>query len=152
MAIPKDVKSYTPLPKIYTAGPRTREAPGFTAVEGETIPRRNAKTYEALVTSPDPSAIKTMPDILKYASAKYGNAKALGSRKLIKTHNDVKKIKKTIDGKETETEKKWTFFELSGYEYKTFAEFEKIVLELGAGLRKLGMNTGDKVHMFAATQ
>ena len=152
MTIPKDLKTAVPLPKIYTPGLLTVEAPGFSKVEGETIPRRNIKTADALVTSPDPSAIKTMPDILKYASAKYGNAKALGSRKLVKTHNEVKKIKKMVDGKETEVEKKWTYFELSGYTYKTFAEFEKMVLELGAGLRKLGMNKGDKVHMFAATQ
>jgi long-chain acyl-CoA synthetase len=152
MTVPKDLKTAVPLPKIYISGVCTKEAPGFPKVEGETIPRRNAKTYEALVTSPDPSTIKTMPDILKYASAKYGNAKAIGSRKLVKTHNEVKKIKKMVDGKETEVEKKWTYFELSGYTYKTFAEFEKMCLELGAGLRKLGMKAQDKVHMFAATQ
>lgn len=152
MTVPKDLKTVVPLPKIYTPGLCTKEAPGFPAVEGETIPRRNAKTFEALVTSPDPSAIKTLPDILKYASAKYGNAKALGSRKLVKVHNEVKTIKKTVDGEETEVEKKWTYFELGAYEYKTFAEFEKIALEVGSGLRKLGLKAGEKVHMFAATQ
>jgi long-chain acyl-CoA synthetase len=152
MTVPQDLHTAVPLPKIYTPGLCTVEASGFSPVAGETIPRRNAKTASALVTSPDPSVIKTMPDILKYASAKYGNAKALGSRKLIKTHNEVKKIKKMVDGKETEVEKKWTFFELGPYEYKSFAEVEQIVLELGSGLRKLGMKAGEKVHMFAATQ
>jgi long-chain acyl-CoA synthetase len=152
MTVPKDLKTVVPLPKVYVPGVCTVEVSGVEQVEGETIPRRNAKTPDALVTSPDPSAIKTMPDILKYASAKYGNAKAVGSRKLIETHIEVKKIKRVVDGKEQEVEKKWTYFELSGYSYKTFAELEKIVLELGAGLKKLGLQTGDKVHMFAATQ
>ena len=151
MGIPADLKTAVPLPKIYTSGMRTAEASGYSTVEGETIPRRNAKTVDHLVTSPDP-AIKVMPDLLKYASAKYGNAKAVGSRKLIKTHTETKMIKKMVDGKEQEAEKKWTYFELGPYSYQTFAEFEKMALELGAGLRKLGMNKGDKVHIFAATQ
>lgn len=129
----------------------TVEAPGYTRVEGETIPRRNAKTKDKLVTQPHPD-IHTMYDILKYSSQKFGNAKAIGSRKLIKTHNEVKKVKKTVDGKETEVDKKWTFFELSGYTYKTFTEFEQLCLQLGAGLRKLGMETHDRVHLFAGTQ
>ena len=152
MGVPKDLKSYTPLPKIYTPGLCTVEAPGFERVPGETIPRRNAKTPNALVVSPDPEHIKVMPDLLKYASAKYGNAKAVGSRKLIKMHDEVKKIKKMVDGQEQEVDKKWSYFELSPYTYQTFAEFEKMCLDLGAGLRKLGMTAGDKVHLFAATQ
>lgn len=151
MAPPANIKSFSPLPKIYKTGPVTVEAPGYERVEGETIPRRNIKCKDALKTRPVPE-IATVYDILKYASAKYGNAKALGSRKLVKTHNEVKKIKKVVDGKEEEIEKKWTYFELSGYTYSSFVEVEKKALNIGAGLRKLGLVEGDKLHMFAATQ
>lgn len=146
-----NLQDITPLPKDYKNSVSTVEAPGYPRVEGETIPRRNVKTKDKLVESPHPD-IRTVHDILLYSAKKFGNAKALGSRKLVKTHNEVKKIKKMVDGKETEVEKKWTFFELSEYTYMSFVEFEKLALELGAGYRKLGLNKGDKVHLFAATQ
>lgn len=146
-----NLQDITPLPKDYKNSVSTVEAPGYPRVEGETIPRRNVKTKDKLVESPHPD-IRTVHDILLYSAKKFGNAKALGSRKLVKTHNEVKKIKKMVDGKETEVEKKWTFFELSEYTYMSFVEFEKLALELGAGYRKLGLSKGDKVHLFAATQ
>jgi long-chain acyl-CoA synthetase len=151
MTVPADLKSLYPLPKIYRSGVVTVEAPGYERVEGETIPRRNAKCKDKLLTQPHPD-IHTIYDILKYSSKNYGNAKALGSRKLVKTHNEVKKVKKVVDGKETEVDKKWTYFELSSYTYKSFVEFETLCLQIGAGLRKLGMVAHDRVHLFAGTQ
>jgi long-chain acyl-CoA synthetase len=153
MTIPAgtDLQQISPLPYDYKNAVSTVEVAGYPRVEGETIPRRNIKTKDKLVESPHPD-IRTVHDILRYSAKKFGNAKAIGSRKLLHTHNEVKKIKKMVDGKETEVDKKWTFFELSGYSYMSFVEFEKLALELGAGYRKLGLNAGDKVHLFAATQ
>jgi len=56
-----------------------------------------------------------------------------------------------IDGRETEVEKKWTFFEMGEFEYLTFGEFEGFVRELGCGFRRLGLRAGDRVHVFAET-
>jgi hypothetical protein len=151
MTLPKDLKTFNPQPKPYKSGVVTVEAQGHERVQGETIPRRNAKCPDALVKSPR-EGLNTMHDILKYASETFGNAKAMGSRKLVHTHNEVKKIKKIVDGKEQEAEKKWTYFELSGYSYMSFVEFEQLALQLGAGLRKLGLQPGDRLHMFAGTQ
>jgi long-chain acyl-CoA synthetase len=151
MTLPANLKTFFPLPKIYKTGPVTAEVAGVQPVPGETIPRRNIKYKDALVARPT-EEVATIHDILKYAAAKYGNAKALGARKVIKTHQEVKKIKKVVDGKEVEVDKKWTFLELSGYEYLSFVELEKKTLQIGAGLRKLGLVAGDKLHMFAATQ
>lgn len=92
-----------------------------------------------------------MFDVLKRAAENFGNAKALGTRKLIKTHYEVKKFKKNEDGVEKEVEKKWTYFEMSGYEYLSFYEFEELAMELGAGFRKIGLQKDDRVHIFAAT-
>jgi len=151
MAIPNDLKTFSPLPKTYKTGVVTVEVPGYERVEGETIPRRNVKSKDKLINTPK-EGINTVHDILKYSSATFGNAKALGARRLIETHIEVKKIKKMVDGKEQEVDKKWQYFELSEYTYTTFVEFEKLALQLGAGLRKLGLQAGDRVHMFAATQ
>ena len=138
-------------PKIQASGPFSVEASGYEPVEGETIPRRHPSSKDKLSTTPNKD-VKTIFDILKYSADNFGNAKALGTRKIIRTHNETKKIKKTIDGVLKETDKKWTYFELSEYSYISFTEYEKIVLALGAGLRKIGMSQGDKLHLFAATR
>ncbi len=137
-------------PKIHKQPPFSLEAPGYEHVDGETIPRRHPLTVNKLAERPAED-IATVFDIITRSSEKYGNAKALGARKLIKTHQEIKKVKKMIDGKETEVDKKWTYFELGGYEYLSFHDYEKFILQIGAGYRKLGLTKGDKIHIFAAT-
>jgi long-chain acyl-CoA synthetase len=144
------LKNATVQARIIHKPPFSLEAPGYAKVEGETIPRRNVNTVNKLATTPSPD-IATLFDIVKTSSAKYGNAKALGSRKLVNTHQEIKKVKKIIDGQEQEVDKKWTYFELSGYSYLSFAEYEKLILQLGCGLRKLGLKKDDRLHIFAAT-
>ena len=138
-------------PHMVKRGPFSVEAAGYSPVEGETIPRRHPAAKDKLITSPSPE-IKTIFDLLKRSAEKFGNAKAFGSRKVVKTHQETKKINKTVDGKTQEVEKKWTYFELSGYTYMSFVEFEKMVLQLGSGLRHLGMEKSDRLHIFAATR
>ncbi|KAK3113228.1 long-chain fatty acid-CoA ligase [Teratosphaeriaceae sp. CCFEE 6253] len=146
----KDLKSMVPQPKMYKKPPFTADVPGVTKVDGETIPRRNIRAKDELIVTPDPDT-KTIFDILKRSSAKFGNAKALGKRRLIKMHEETKKVKKMVDGKEEEQDKKWTYFELSGYEYMSFIEYEQMALKVGCGLRALDMQSPDRVHLFAAT-
>ncbi|KAI9652215.1 MAG: long-chain fatty acid-CoA ligase [Alyxoria varia] len=143
-------KTWRPDARPYKPGPYTAYAPGFEKVDGETVPRRNVRTKDKLKSVPE-EGIETVFDIVKRASAKFGNAKAVGSRDVVKTHEENKKIKKVVDGKEQTLDKKWTFFELSGYHYQSFIEYERMVLQVGAGFRKLGMNAQDRVHIFAAT-
>jgi len=131
--------------------PFTVEVKDYVPVQGETIPRRNARTADKLWTTPL-EGISTIFDVVKFSARTYGDAQALGSRKLLKTHNEVKKVKKVIDGQLQEVDKNWTYFELGGYSYVSFKEYETIVLQIGAGLRKLGLSTQDKVHMFASTR
>ena len=131
--------------------PFTVEVKDYTPINGETIPRRNVRTADKLLTTPL-DGISTIFDIVKFGARTYGDAQALGTRKLLKLHNEVKKVKKVIDGTVEEVDKNWTYFELSGYSYVTFKEYETIVLQIGAGLRKLGLSTQDRVHMFASTR
>ncbi|SMR54766.1 unnamed protein product [Zymoseptoria tritici ST99CH_3D1] len=146
----KDLKSLVPQPRLYKKPPFTIEVPGLEKVEGETIPRRNIKAKDGLFETPDPE-VKTVHDILRRSSRKFGNAKALGKRKLVQLHVENRKVKKTIDGKEQEVDKKWTYYELSPYEYMSFSEFEAMALSIGRGFRSLGMKAEDRVHLFAAT-
>lgn len=143
-------RTWRPQATIYKSGPYTFEATGATKIEGETIPRRTFIAKDGLRKIPV-EGVETVYDILRHSTAKYGTARALGSRKLVRTHDEVKQIKKTMDGKETTVDKKWTYFELSEYHFVTFIEYEQMALRCGAALRKLGMEKNDRVHIFAAT-
>lgn len=144
------LKNATVQPRFEKKPPFSLEVKGVEKKEGETIPRRHPKVIDGLLNTPHPD-IHTIYDIVKYSSDKYGNAKALGSRKLVKTHQETKKIKKMVDGKEQEVDKNWTYFELSEYKYLSFTEYKNMAIQLGSGLKKLGMNPEEKVHIFAAT-
>lgn len=138
------------VPRLGSKPPFSVEVPGQQPVEGETTIRRHPAAVNGLVTTPAEN-ITTTYELVRVSAEKYGNAKALGSRKLVRTHQETKKVKKMVDGEVQEVDKQWTFFELSGYEYLTYTEYERLVLQLGSGLRKLGMQKGDRVHIFAAT-
>ena len=143
-------RSFKPQPKVYRSPPFTVEASGYEPVKGETIPRRHPASKDKLVERPSED-VRTIFDILKRSADKFGNAKALGTRKVIKVHHETKKIKKMVDGKTQEVDKNWSYFELSEYSYISFVEYEKLTGYIGSGLRKLGMVTGDRLQLYGAT-
>ncbi|KAH7382591.1 hypothetical protein DE146DRAFT_232735 [Phaeosphaeria sp. MPI-PUGE-AT-0046c] len=148
--MPQDLKKFAPQAQATRKGPYTVEAAGAQKVDGETIPRRNIVAKDGLLSTPNPD-VKTMYDVLRFASAKFGNAKAVGSRRIVNKINETKKIKKMVDGKEQEVDKNWEYFELSSYSYKSFVEFEQIALNVGSAIQKLGIKPHDKLHLYAAT-
>lgn len=148
MGLPSD---HVLQPKMVKKPPFSVERSGYESVEGETKPRCHPSAKDKLATRPSED-VGTVYDNLKRAVEKFGNAKALGTRKLIKTHTENKKVKKIVDGQEKEVDKAWTYFELSGYQYLSYVEYEKQVLECGSGLRQLGMTKDDKLHLFAGTR
>lgn len=137
-------------PRMLKRPPFTVEVAGSPQVEGETIPRRNANFSERLLFQPE-EGINTIYDIVRHSASKYGDQKAIGSRTLIRKHHETKKVKKMVDGEIQHVDKNWTYFELSEYRYVSFKEYETLVLQVGAGLRKLGLAAPDRVHMFAST-
>ncbi|RDW60039.1 long-chain-fatty-acid-CoA ligase-like protein [Coleophoma crateriformis] len=138
------------LPRMTRSPPFTVEVPGAVKVEGETIPRRNARSPNALRSTPE-AGVNTVFDILTRSAKKFGDSQAVGWRKLIKKHEEVKKVKKMVDGVVTDVDKKWLFFEMSGYHFLTFVEYERLALQLGCGFRKLGLVKEDRVHIYATT-
>lgn len=131
--------------------PFSVDASGYEKKDGETIPRRHPLAKDQLLITPA-SEVKTTYDIFRRAARKFGNAKALGTRKIVKTHVENKKVKKMVDGQEQEVDKKWTYFELSPYSYVSFVEYEQMALQCGAGLRSLGLSPGDMIHLYGATR
>ncbi|KIW09998.1 hypothetical protein PV08_11774 [Exophiala spinifera] len=137
-------------PQLTKKPPYSVEASGYQKKEGETIPRRHPLAKDKLIVLPS-NDVKTVYDNLKRAAAKFGNAKAIGTRKLLKTHVENKKVKKMVDGQEQEVDKKWTYYELSGYSYMSFIEYEKLAHDIGSGLRNLGVSKENKMHLYGAT-
>lgn len=139
----------TPLRKAQQP-PYTVEAPGCSPVAGETIPRRHPKAQHGLVERPA-EGVNTTFDLLRRSADRYANEPAVGSRKLLHTHKEKKKVSKVVDGKTTEVDKEWTYYELSDYTYLTYGEYFVQVLSVAAGLRKLGLSPRDRLHIFATT-
>ena len=131
--------------------PYTVEAPGYEPVEGETIPRRHPKAKDGLWQRPDPE-VNTAFDLVKCSAERYGGEIAMGSRKLIKVHKEMKKVQDVVSGETREVEKEWSYFELTNYLYITYGAYETLVMQVGSGLRKLGLDAGDRVHLFASTR
>ncbi|EEU47461.1 uncharacterized protein NECHADRAFT_59265 [Fusarium vanettenii 77-13-4] len=130
--------------------PFTIEAPGYEKVPGETIPRRHPMAKDGLISYPADDA-RTVFQFIQRSAKLYPNHHAVGSRKLINMHTEKKKIKKNVDGQVQEVEKEWSYFELTGFEYLTYTQYYERVLQLGSGLRKLGLTSEDKLHIFGST-
>ncbi|KAH7389212.1 long-chain-fatty-acid-CoA ligase-like protein [Cadophora sp. MPI-SDFR-AT-0126] len=137
-------------PRMSKKPPFTVPVAGAPSVAGETAPRRNARAPAQLISKPD-DKISTLYDIVEQSATRYGHQEALGSRKIIRMHHETKKVKKLVDGKLQEVDKKWSYFELGRYEYMSFKEYHKLVLEIGSGFRSLGLASPDRIHMFAST-
>jgi long-chain acyl-CoA synthetase len=131
--------------------PYTIEAAGYEKVPGETIPRRHPRAKNGLLTRPSDD-VQNIFDIVRHGARVYPNHQALGYRKLVELHKETKKVKKNVGGEIQEVDKEWQFFELSNYTYLTYKEYETRVLQLGSGLRKLGLTSEKKLHLFATTR
>lgn len=140
----------TPLFMVQTP-PFTIEVPDIAVVHGETTPRRHPKAQDGLWERPAPDIYTTF-DLLRRSADIYSNEPAVGSRTLIKIHKETTKVPRNEGGKVVQVDKDWTYFELSDYKYLTYLEYFTQALQVGSGLRKLGLQPKDKVHLFASTR
>ncbi|KAK7998889.1 hypothetical protein PG991_014564 [Apiospora marii] len=138
-----------PLQQVHKP-PFTVEAPGYPKVPGETIPRRHVKYKDGLVNTPA-DGVHTVFDIIRRSARLHPDNPAVGYRKLVKLHKESKKIQKNVDGQVKEVTKEWQFFELTPFTYVTYKEYEKLIIELGCGLRQLGLGPDKKLHLFGTT-
>jgi long-chain acyl-CoA synthetase len=149
MASPDYTQGLMPLTQVHKP-PFTVDAPGYTKVPGETIPRRNIAAKDGLINRPA-EEVGTVFDLIRRSARIYPNHNAVGSRKLIQMHKETKKIQKNFDGQIQEVDKEWQFFELTPFTFLTYKQYEERVLNIGSGLRKLGLTPEHKLHLFATT-
>ncbi|KAK8034854.1 Long-chain acyl-CoA synthetase [Apiospora rasikravindrae] len=138
-----------PLHQVHKP-PFTVDAPGYPKVDGETIPRRHVKYKDGLVNSPA-DGVHTVFDIIRRSARLYPDNSAVGYRKLVKLHKETKKVQKNIDGQVKEVSKEWQYFELSPFPFITYKDYETLIIDLGCGLRHLGLGPDKMLHLFGTT-
>ena len=129
----------------WLTGPQDQSVIVGPAQPGETAPRRNIGAKDGLYKYPDNvPEMSTIYGILTWAVKQYPELKAMGSRKLIATHEKEKIVSKKIDGKIQQIPRKWTYYELSGYNYLSYTELLNIVHDYAAGLLAIGIQPKGK--------
>ncbi|TPX31236.1 hypothetical protein SmJEL517_g05365 [Synchytrium microbalum] len=125
--------------------------PGIEGQEGGTRRGNVARDNGGeLVTSISPN-VKTIVDVLDYATNKYGDQESLGQRNVIRVISESKEITKVVGGQEVKEMKEWKYMELSGYEWMSYKDVKSYTVAVGCGLRKLGFKAKDKLTLFADT-
>jgi len=117
--------------------------------EGRIRRHRVAATGE-LLTKPRDN-VSTVYELLQASVQKFGDKNCMGHRNVVKEHSEEKMITKIVDGEERQIPKKWTFWELSPYVYRSFKQVGEESAALGSGLRNLGLNPGDRIELYAGT-
>ncbi|KAI5290048.1 long-chain fatty acid-CoA ligase [Ascosphaera aggregata] len=147
LAAKKDI----PLaPRHTIRGPFCVEVPGSKVVKGQSAVLRHARARDGLTTTLKPN-ITTLYENLKFSVKTFGHKRAVGYRKLIKVHTETKKVKKLVNGVESEVDKNWSYFELGPYQWLSYIEFDKLVMDLGSGLRHIGFDASQMIHLYAPT-
>ncbi|KAF4976719.1 hypothetical protein FZEAL_6655 [Fusarium zealandicum] len=138
-----------PLHQVHKP-PFTIEAPGYDREPNETIPRRHPQARHGLIDRPAED-VCTVFDIVRRSARIYPDNRAVGARKLVKLHKEIQTTQKKIDGQMKDVEKELSFFELSTYSFYSYKEYETLCLELGSGLRHLGVTQESKLFLFGTT-
>ena len=117
---------------------------------GESPVRRHHAARHGLSETPHP-AIRTIYDLTQFNARRWGDDRCFGTRKVIKIHNEIQMVTKIVDGVQKTVEKKWMYWELGPFEYRSYKQVGEEVLTIGAGLVELGLRKGDKVAIYADT-
>lgn len=134
-------------PKNYYFGKGSVVVPS----DGEEPVYRLAITADRLVTRPF-EGIDVIPDIVHYTARTHGCLDAMGWRDIVRIHEEVMEVKKTVAGKQVTELKKRRFFELSDFKYINFLEVQMRVLELARGLLHYGIQKTDVFNVYAQTR
>jgi long-chain acyl-CoA synthetase len=140
-----------PIILFYVSHGKPRSvAVGSPSSAKEGAPRRNIQTSSSLKDRPSKD-ISTLYDILVRGTRLHPRKNILGARRLIRTVEEEKEVVKTVAGVETKEIKKWTFSELSEYEWWNYLTLSEKCRDYGAGFKALGLKPQDKITLFAAT-
>ena len=112
---------------------------------------RSIHSPDELMTRPLPE-IQTLYDVTQYAAKTYESKNAIGYRTLTQMVEEEKEVTKIINGVEKKEKKMWKYFQLSGYTWLSYAEVADTVKFIGGGLRRLGLEKGSNIAIYASTR
>ncbi|KND04167.1 long-chain fatty acid-CoA ligase FAA1 [Spizellomyces punctatus DAOM BR117] len=121
-----------------------------TATPTRSKPRRCIKSLHGLAHQPYPG-VTTLYELLNYSVKVNGQKRAMGARRIVRQVQEEKQVTKMVDGQPVQETKKWNFYELSPFSWMTYTDVKEVTTRIGAGLRKIGLNPGDKLTLFAST-
>jgi long-chain acyl-CoA synthetase len=116
--------------------------------KGETPVRRSILSPLVLTETPDP-AIRTIYDLVQFSARRWADKPCFGTRKVIKIHTEKQIVSNAANA--ASEPKVYMFWELGPYEYRSYKEVAQEGLDVGSGLRKLGLERGDKIAIYAET-
>ena len=70
---------------------------------------------------------------------------------MIDIHEEIKEVKKVVDGKEIVEKKTWKYFQLSGYKYLSYVEFKDRINVLAKALLEFGVGERDVWNVYSQT-
>ena len=112
--------------------------------------RRCASSADQLLACPH-EGVETVTDVLYYAARAHGTRRAFGWRDIIEVHEEEKQVQKTVGGRTTTEMRKWTYFELSGYQWIDYIQMKEYAIDLAKGLVHLGLESSQIFNIYAAT-
>ncbi|CUM53181.1 unnamed protein product [Debaryomyces tyrocola] len=123
------------------------------AKAGETAPRRKSTQKAQALERPTDSKATTLVDFFEECVKRQGKRNAMGWRDFIDTHVETKKVTKKIDGKNTQVDKDWIYYEYAKYSYIHYPDLLQLIKDYSRGLVKLGLKPQqvDKLHIYAQT-
>ncbi|ORZ06831.1 hypothetical protein BCR41DRAFT_373940 [Lobosporangium transversale] len=112
---------------------------------------RNVMANEGLLDNPRPPFYdglkgRTMTHLFEYMADKFGDKDSMGWRDIVKVH----KVEKQSANPE-EKPKTWMTYELSDYKWMTYRQAKDYADQIGLGLKRLGVDKGDCILIFAST-
>jgi long-chain acyl-CoA synthetase len=122
-----------------------------TSAKGEGRIRRNRVVGTGDLLAIPRDDVSTVYELVQYSVKKFGDKNCMGHRNVVKEHTEEKMITKVVDGEERQIPKKWTYWELSPYIYRSYKQVAEESAALGSGLRNLGLNPGDRIELYAGT-
>lgn len=128
---------------MFHTAPYTIESPGYLKVAGESLPRRHPRAKHGLLQYPT-EGVLTVFDIVRNSAKLYPYHKTVGTRRLIKMHREFKIIE--------DKKKEWIYYELGPYNYLNYSQYEQLTIQIGSGLRKLGLCSSSKIYLFGTTR
>jgi long-chain acyl-CoA synthetase len=118
--------------------------------EQESCIYRSSKITDLVTTAGE--NIDTVYGLVQKSIQDHRDVKTCGHRDVIATISEEKEIETVVNGVPQKVKKTWNYYQLADYDWWTYAQLGEILDNVGSGLIETGLQTGDKLGIFAPTK